>query len=102
MRIYVAGLFGCTSVVIVSELGVWFSHHWEAPSFEGDDARFEREVLSTIRDGDPDDPARMPGPFPLAEGGGILNPTSNVQIFISTPKTQRMERKFSNQESTKS
>lgn len=41
MRLYVAGLFGCTSVIIVSEMGVWFSHHWEAPSFEGDDARFE-------------------------------------------------------------
>lgn len=86
MRLYVAGLFGCTSVVIVSEMGVWFSHHWEAPSFEGDDARFEREVLSTIRDGDPDDSARMPGPFPLADGDGILNIKSNVQIFISTPK----------------
>lgn len=86
MRLYVAGLFGCTSVVIISEMGVWFSHHWEAPSFEGDDARFEREVLSTIRDGDPDDLTRMPGPFPLAQGGGILDPKSNVQIFISTPK----------------
>lgn len=86
MRLYVAGLFGCTSVVIISEMRVWFSHHWEAPSFEGDDARFEREVLSTIRDGDPDDPVRMPGPSPLAEEAGILNLKSNVQIFISTPQ----------------
>ena len=30
MSLYVAGLFGCTSVVIISEMGVWFSHHWEA------------------------------------------------------------------------
>lgn len=86
MHLYVAGLFGCTSVVIISEMGVWFSHHWEAPSFDVDDARFEREVLSTIRNGDPDDPARMPGPSPLAEEGGTLNPKSNVEIFISTPK----------------
>ena len=83
---YVAGLFGCTSVVIVSEMGVWFSHHFEAPSFLGSDAQFENQVLSTIRDGDPDDPVRMPGPFQLADGDGILNPKFNVQIFISTPK----------------
>lgn len=86
MRLYVAGLFGCTSVVIISETGVWFSHHWESPSFLGDDSRFEREVLSTIGDGDPDDLARMPGAFSLAEGSGILSANSNVQIFISTPK----------------
>lgn len=86
MRLYVAGLFGCTSVVIISETGVWFSHHWESPSFLGDDSRFEREVLSTIEDGDPDDLARMPGAFSLAEGSGILSANSNVQIFISTPK----------------
>lgn len=84
MRLYVAGLFGCTSVII-SETGVWFSHHWEAPSFFGDDTRFEREVLSTIENGDPDDLAKMPGAFPLAEGSRILSANSNVQIFISTP-----------------
>lgn len=94
MPLCVAGLFGCTSVVIVSETGVWFSHHWEALSFLGDNAKFEREVLSTIGGGDPDDPARMPGAFPLlVEGSGILSPNSNVQIFISTPKypEDRME-----------
>ena len=83
---YVAGLFGCTSVIIVSEMGVWFSHHFEAPSFLGDDAQFEDQVLSTIRDGDPDDPTRMPGPFSLADGNGILNVrTSQPHFFLRIP-----------------
>lgn len=29
----------------------------------------------------------MPGAFPLAKGSGILSASSNVQIFISTPKS---------------
>lgn len=69
MRLFLAGLFGCVSLVVVSEMGVWFSHHWEAPSFLGNDHRFEREVLSTIRDGDLEDPIRMPGPIPLRKVG---------------------------------
>lgn len=98
MRLYVAGLFGCTSVVIFTEKGAWFSHHWEALSFKGDDTRFELEILSTIGDGDPNDLAKMPGAFPLAERIGILSADSNVQ----RQKTQRMERNFLKQESTKS
>ncbi|KAI4210300.1 MAG: hypothetical protein LQ351_006824 [Letrouitia transgressa] len=93
-HLYVAGLFGCTSVVIISEIGVWFSHHWEAPSFEADDETFDRQVLSEIRDGDPEDPVRMPGPYQFAQGDtvnplsgdGLLNPKFNVQMFVSTPK----------------
>ncbi|KAI2626590.1 hypothetical protein GGR54DRAFT_591614 [Hypoxylon sp. NC1633] len=30
-----AGLHGCTSIVILSEYGVWISHSWEDPSFTG-------------------------------------------------------------------
>ena len=88
MRLFLAGLFGCVSPVVVSEMGVWFSHHWEAPSFFGDDHRFEREVLRTIRDGDLEDPIRMPGLIPLRKEGEILNPELNVKIFISMPKTR--------------
>lgn len=73
-------------MVIVSETGVWFSHHWEAPSFKGDNTRFKLEVLITIGDGDPNDLARIPGAFLLAEGSGLLSTNSNVQILISTTK----------------
>lgn len=27
--VYVNGLYGCTSVVIISHGGVWMSHYWE-------------------------------------------------------------------------
>lgn len=82
-KLYVTGLFGCTSVVIISEAGVWFSHFWESPSFEGDDAQFESQVIDAIKSGDG---PKMPSPFPLAADGQILNPANNVEIYISTPK----------------
>ena len=85
-RLYVDGLVGCTSVVIISEMGVWFSHHWEQEQFLASDATFQTEVLGTIENGDPASLVAMPGAFPLANGDGILNPKYNVQIFISTPK----------------
>ena len=89
-RLYVAGLFGCTSVVIISEMGVWFSHHYEAPSFLGDDAQFKNQVLDTIKDGDPDDPTTMPGSFSLAGGDGILNVRISRARFISSDLYQRI------------
>ena len=85
-RLSVSGLIGCTSVVIISEIGVWFSHHWEREQFLADDATFQTEVLGTIENGDPASLVAMPGAFSLADGDGILNPKYNVQIFISTPK----------------
>ncbi|RYP89585.1 hypothetical protein DL770_004306 [Monosporascus sp. CRB-9-2] len=32
----VAGLYGCTSIVVVSDKGVWATHMWENPSFTGE------------------------------------------------------------------
>ena len=87
-RVYVSGLVGCTSVVIISEMGVWFSHHWEQEQFLADDTTFQQEVLGTIESGDPLSFTAMPGAFSLADGDGILNPKYNVQIFISTPKNR--------------
>ena len=85
-RLYADGLVGCTSVVIISEMGVWFSHHWEQEQFLADDATFQKEVLGTIENGDPASLVAMPGVFSLVDGDGILNSKYNVQIFISTPK----------------
>lgn len=72
-----------------------FSHHWEAPSFKDDYARFTREVFDTIWDGDPNDQAKMPGAFSPARGSGTLSVDSNVQIFISTPKNPEDGREHS-------
>ncbi|KAL8788495.1 MAG: hypothetical protein Q9195_007272 [Heterodermia aff. obscurata] len=85
-RLYVDALYGCTSVVIISEMGVWFSHHWEQEQFRAPEATFQREVLGTIQNGDPASLVNMPAAFPLANGDGILNPKYNVRIYISTPK----------------
>lgn len=85
-RFFVQGLVGCTSVVIISEMGVWFSHHWEEEQFLRDDATFDERVLGAIEYGDPASFVAMPGAFSLAQGDRILNPKYNVQIFISTPK----------------
>lgn len=86
-RLYVDGLVGCTPVVIISEMGVWFSHHWEQEHFiEADDATFEKVVLGAIENGDPASLIAMLGVFSLVGGDGILNPKYNFQIFISTPK----------------
>ena len=62
--LYVTGLFDCTSVVIVSEVGVWLSHFWEA--FTGTAAVFQTQVINAIRNGDTNN---MPSLFPLADAG---------------------------------
>lgn len=82
LHVYLTGLFGCTAVAIVSRQGVWIGHFWESPSFFGDDAQFQTQVIGAIINGDT---SRMPSPFPLAKSGEILSSGTNVQIFISTP-----------------
>lgn len=45
---------GCTSLVIISTGGAWFSHFWEEPLMSSDiDAVFEQHVLEFIGHGDP-------------------------------------------------
>lgn len=82
MHIFLAGLFGCTVVVVTSQEGVWVAHLWEDPSFVQGDALFNTDVINEITNGETD---RMPSPFPLAQAGSILSSGTNVRIFISTP-----------------
>lgn len=55
----VRGLYGCTSVVVVSERAVWMSHHWEVPFFSpgsweiGSQDQFRKGVLDELVDGGP-------------------------------------------------
>lgn len=100
----VAGLFGCTSVTVVSEKGAWMSHHWEAPGFGPgtSDADFKKNILDTIttqeqvplgrKPGTPRDTPRqyipaqlMPALWPLLATGQKLGPETHREIFISTP-----------------
>ena len=52
----VQGLYGCTSLMIISTQGVWMSHLWEDPSFAPNDvvsqANFQAQVLDRLGPGD--------------------------------------------------
>lgn len=64
----VHGLFGCTSVVVVSQARMWISHFWEIPSFRAtqetwlkprtapDIANFNEHVINHMQNGGPDIP----------------------------------------------
>ncbi|KAK7927317.1 hypothetical protein PG985_004315 [Apiospora marii] len=47
----VSGLYGCTSVVVVSTKGAWASHFWEWPSFTHGDEQFEYDVIRRLHTG---------------------------------------------------
>lgn len=52
----VQGLYGCTSLIIISTAGVWMSHLWEDPSFTVNgvvnQANFQAHVLDRLGPGD--------------------------------------------------
>lgn len=52
----VHGLYGCTSLMMISTAGVWMSHFCEDPSFEDEDgvnqANFQAQVLDILGPGD--------------------------------------------------
>ncbi len=52
----VQGLYGCTSLMIISTQGVWMSHLWENPSFQVggvvNQANFQAQILDRLGPGD--------------------------------------------------
>lgn len=52
----VQGLYGCTSLILISTQGVWMSHLWESPSFAPNgvvnQANFQAQVLDRLGPGD--------------------------------------------------
>ena len=52
----VQGLYGCTSLIIISTAGVWMSHLWENPSFQVNgvvnQANFQAHILDRLGPGD--------------------------------------------------
>ena len=50
-------LTGCTSLIVMSQKGVWFGHFWETLAYMGqDDAVFKKQILDLINEGGKDDP----------------------------------------------
>ena len=79
----VTGLYGCSSVVVLSKKGIYMSHFWERPSFTGAKAVCDRQVLQPLKDGDG---PQMPGLLALSQDNGIFAPSSEPATFIITPR----------------
>lgn len=92
----VHGLYGCTSVVVVSQQAVWLSHFWEIPSFRAtaanwgqpataeDTANFQQDVINALQNGD--GTADMPGLTQFTGAGGQFNSAQRPVWAIITPR----------------
>ncbi|KAI1130171.1 hypothetical protein F5Y10DRAFT_289974 [Nemania abortiva] len=80
---YVAGVTGCTSIVITSEKGAWLSHFTETGLMDDAGRQQERNSLDqAVRNGN----AAYVKPSDLANAGEDLNKESqNVKIYVSAP-----------------
>lgn len=76
-NIYVTGLVGCTSVIVVSRLGAWASHFWETPSFSftGENDRFQADVLDYLTNN-------------LQPHSATFSDSSTTKIYIMTTAPQ--------------
>ncbi|KAF2238245.1 hypothetical protein EV356DRAFT_563975 [Viridothelium virens] len=97
----VKGLYGCTSVIVASNTGVFISHIWESPTFKnkGDLSQSDEEVFwrtgyNILRDGNPTDRERSIGFTSLMGPGGILNTTQRPVVFIITPFASQIQRQY--------
>ncbi|KAI9841870.1 MAG: hypothetical protein M1837_000340 [Sclerophora amabilis] len=79
----VRGLYGCTSVVVVSNRGVYMSHFWEVPSFQ-DLTRFRADVINNLYNGDGS--GEMPGLSQFAGAGGEFDSPQRPAILVVTPR----------------
>lgn len=90
----IKGMWGCTSVIIASDAGVFISHIWEIPTFATEDHKpqsddiFLATGLDVLRDGYvDDDTGQNPGFSTLTGQNGVLNIQRRPVVFIITPKT---------------
>ncbi|MCJ1433062.1 hypothetical protein MMC27_002421 [Xylographa pallens] len=82
----VQNLYGCTSVVVVSERDVWMSHFWEGPPFTSGQQQFEKEVLNTLVDGD--GTAEMPGIKQYTTPKDLFGNDAYPQTLVITPRNR--------------
>lgn len=98
--ISVTGLYGCTSVIVISRRGAWVSHIWEA-AFKSDDL-FQEDAIGKIHKGDGD----VLHPFGIDElrnqanvgpRGVIFGDNTNpnydpdIHVFLMTPRERAAE-----------
>lgn len=93
----VNGLFGCTSVIIISDKGVYVSHIWENPVFEDanfiptDDKVFLINAFNALRDGTltAQSVTELIG---TDQSPGVLNARYRPLAYVITPYTNNDER----------
>ena len=88
-----AGLYGCTSLIVMSTKGVWLSHFWENPSIWDptidamqQQLRFQQTVLDILGPGD--DRPDFPGLQQYLGKGNVLGPDAHVQAVIISPRNR--------------
>jgi hypothetical protein len=87
--------WGCTSVLVYSERGVWIAHFWEQEQMQAAD--FNGQVLNFIRSGEPGKfeglsdvvPSLFSGPSPGKEEGEIVEVPVFSGAIIFTPSYRR-------------
>ena len=75
VNMVVQGMYGCTSVIVISQGLVWGSHFWEYESFMDGNDVFEATVIDILGPGD--GTAAMPGLSQYTDAGGRLAPATN-------------------------
>ena len=77
------GLWGCTSVIVMSRKRIFMSHIWQHPSMDKTDAEFMDQVFGPLENGN----AACPGLKQYAGAGGDFENAdeNHVRAFIVTP-----------------
>ena len=90
----VHGLYGCTSIVVISRTAVWISHFWEVPSFRATSANwgqprvqadidnFNDQVIEQMQNGGPN----IAGLTQFTAPGGQFHSLQNPVWAIVTPR----------------
>ncbi|RGP73578.1 hypothetical protein FLONG3_6315 [Fusarium longipes] len=94
----VNGIYGCTAVMIVSNLGVYLSHIWENPVFiDGDwnfkpEDEFQAKSFQALRDGTLDGNAlSITSLIGTDENPGVLHAINEPKVFVVTPFTTQAD-----------
>ena len=83
LNMVVQGMYGCTSVIVISRGLVWGSHFWEGEGFRSGEDNFRASIINVLGPGD--GTPEMPGLSQFTAVDGRLSPATNPRVFIITP-----------------
>ncbi len=83
LNMVVQGMYGCTSVIVISKGLVWGSHLWEGEGFQSGENSFKASIINVLGPGD--GTPEMPGLSQFTAVGGRLSLATNPEVFIVTP-----------------